>query len=191
MLHSSFLSLFSKVHNIQTSLLNDQINIGKIVATFGVKGELILLHALGKKIALKNIEAIFIEEQKDSRLPYFIKTSKAKTEEETFVTLEGIDSKEAAKKLLQKKVWLPQSDFRKLADKSSPIFLIGFQLINEGKKIGLIEEVIEQPHQVLLRINFNDKEALIPLHEETLDKIDHKKMEVYVTLPDGLLELYS
>lgn len=171
--------------------MNDQINIGKIVATFGVKGELILLHALGKKIALKNIEAIFIEEQKDSRLPYFIKTSKAKTEEETFVTLEGIDSKEAAKKLLQKKVWLPQSDFRKLADKSSPIFLIGFQLINEGKKIGLIEEVIEQPHQVLLRINFNDKEALIPLHEETLDKIDHKKMEVYVTLPDGLLELYS
>jgi len=28
------------------------------------------------------------------------------------------------------------------------------------------------------------------LHAETLDKIDHQKKEVYVTLPDGLLDIY-
>lgn len=41
--------------------------------------------------------------------------------------------------------------------------------------IGIIEEVIEQPHQILLTIQINGKEALIPLHEETLDNIDHTK----------------
>ncbi len=63
-------------------------------------------------------------------------------------------------------------------------------LINEIEELGVIEEVIEQPHQVLLRITLEGNEALIPLHDETLDKIDHKKQQVHVTLPDGLLDVY-
>jgi 16S rRNA processing protein RimM len=34
------------------------------------------------------------------------------------------------------------------------------------------------------------KEVLIPLNEKTLKKIDRKKKQVYVTLPEGLLEIY-
>jgi 16S rRNA processing protein RimM len=44
---------------------------------------------------------------------------------------------------------------------------------------------------VLLRITLEGKEVLIPLHEETLDSIDHDKKQVHVTLPDGLLEIYT
>ena len=167
------------------------INIGKFVATFGVKGELILKHALGKKTALKDVEAVFVEEQKGSYLPYFVQTSKAKEEDEMFVKLEGIDTKESAHRIANKPVWLQNEDFRKLADKASPISLLGFMMFNEGEKLGPVEEVIEQPHQVLLRITLNGKEALIPLHAETLDKVDRKKQEVHVTLPDGLLEIYA
>jgi len=50
--------------------------------------------------------------------------------------------------------------------------------------------VIEQPHQLICRINLNNKEALIPLHEETIKKIDKKKKEVLVELPEGLLDVY-
>ena len=71
-----------------------------------------------------------------------------------------------------------------------PLGLLGYTLIDEGKPIGKIDEVIEQPHQVLLQIKIQGKEALIPLHEETLVNIDHKKNEVHVTLPEGLLEIY-
>jgi 16S rRNA processing protein RimM len=171
--------------------MKDYINIGKIVATFGVKGELILKHALGKKTTLKGIEAIFIEQQKNSYLPYFVQSSKAKDAEEIYVLIDGIESKESAHRLVQKNVWLLDEDFRKLAGKSAPIALLGFALINEGKNLGPIEEVIEQPHQVLLRITLNGNEALIPLHEETLQQIDRKKKEVHVVLPDGLLEIYQ
>ena len=103
---------------------------------------------------------------------------------------DDIDSREKALKLIKKQVWLTEEEFTKHAAKSSPIALLGFMLINEGEKIGIIDEVIEQPHQVLLTIKINGKEALIPLHEETLDNIDRKKKEVHVTLPDGLLEIY-
>jgi 16S rRNA processing protein RimM len=43
----------------------------------------------------------------------------------------------------------------------------------------------------LLQINYNGNEALIPLHEETIDRIDRKAKEVHLFLPDGLLEIYQ
>ena len=170
--------------------MNEYINIGKLVATFGVKGELILKHALGKRTTLKGVEAIFIEQQKSSYLPYFVQSSKAKDTEEMYVQVEGVESKESAHRLIQKNVWLLDDDFRKIAGKTAPISLLGYVLITEGENLGPIEEVIEQPHQVLLRISLNGNEALIPLHEETLQKIDRKKKEVHVVLPDGLLDIY-
>ena len=171
--------------------MQDYINIGKLVATFGLKGELILQHSLAKKLGLKGVEAIFVEQVKGSYLPYFLLTSKAKTHDETFVQLEGISTKEQAHRLISKQVWLLDADFRRLAGNSSPISLLGYKLFNEEEYIGNIEEVIEQPHQVLLKITYNGNEALIPLHDETLDKIDRKKGEVFVKLPDGLLEIYG
>lgn len=171
--------------------MEEYINIGRIVAAFGLQGEVILKHALGKKTILKDIEAIFIEEHKGSYLPYFIESSKAKDTGETYVKLEGVSTRETANRLSNKNAWLLDADFRKLAGKTAPISLLGFQLItDEEENLGPIEEVIEQPHQVLLRISLGGKEALIPLHAETLDKIDHKKKEVHVILPDGLLDIY-
>ena len=170
--------------------MKEYIHIGRLVASFGLKGELILKHALGKKTILKGITAIFVEENKGSYLPYFIEFSKAKDHEETYVKLESIDTKESAARITTKNVWMLDEYFRKLAGKTAPISLLGYQLITEDENLGPIEEVIEQPHQVLLRISLKGKEALIPLHAETLDKVNHKKKEVYVTLPDGLLEIY-
>lgn len=170
--------------------MKDYIHIGRIVASFGLEGEVILKHALGKKTQLKGIEALFIEELKGSYLPYFIESSKARNEEETYVKLEGINTKESAARLTTRNAWLLDEDFRKLAGKSAPISLLGYDLINEGENLGPVEEVIEQPHQVLLRISLDGKEALIPLHAETLQSIDRTKKQVHVTLPDGLLDVY-
>jgi 16S rRNA processing protein RimM len=165
-------------------------SIGKLVATFGVKGEVVLQHHLGKKTSLKDLETVFIEAKKDEMLPYFIENTRIKNEEELFIKFEGIDTKEAAFKLMQKKLWLTQDDFNKYAAKSAPIALLGFHIINEGNDLGEILEVIEQPHQVLCRIEVNGKEALIPVHEDFLLKIDKKKKQVHVELPEGLLDIY-
>jgi 16S rRNA processing protein RimM len=168
----------------------DYRNIGKLVSTFGVKGEMVLQHHLGKKTSLKNLENVFVEDKKDEMLPYFIVQAKIKSEKEVYIKLEGISSKEAAQKLLQKELWLTEEDFLKYAGKSAPISFVGFHLINEGKDLGEIAEVIEQPHQVLCKIFIGEKEALIPIHAETLEKIDKKKKQLYLILPEGLLEIY-
>jgi len=174
----------------QSSNMKSYRSIGKIVSAFGLKGELILLHHLGKKTSLKGLEVLFIEQHKDEMLPYFITSTRIKSEDEIYLQLEGIDVKEKAKPVLQKQVWLTEEDFQKYVSKAAPISLLGYRIINENENLGEILEVIEQPHQLLCRISINEKEALIPLHEETIRKVDKKKKEVHVDLPDGLLDIY-
>ncbi|HSU51398.1 MAG TPA: ribosome maturation factor RimM [Segetibacter sp.] len=171
--------------------MKDYFHIGKIVASHGLNGEVVLQHALGKKTDLKGLQTIFIEERKSSFLPYFVESTTAKNKEEVYIKLEGFNTKESARRLNQKEVWLLKPDFDKYAAKSSPISLLGYIMINEGKEIGEIIEVIEQPMQVLCKIMYQGNEALIPIHEESLEKIDKKNKRVYVTLPDGLLDIYG
>ncbi len=172
-------------------IVKEYFNIGKIVSAFGVAGELIITHSLGKKTALKDVEAVFIEEKKDKPIPYFIESAKARNDKDVLVKLEGVQTREQASLLLQKEVWLLEKDFKKLVAKSAPIQLLGYTLINEGTPVGEIAEVIEQPHQLLCKVLLNGNEALIPLHEETLQKIDNSRKQVHVVLPHGLLELYQ
>jgi len=170
--------------------MSQYFKIGKLAASFGLKGELVLLHSLGKKTTLNGLETIFLEEGKDNMMPYFIATTALKNDAEVYVKLEGIDSKETARKLTPKEVWITEEDFKKFAAKAAPIAMLGFHLINEDEDLGEIIEVIEQPHQILCAILLDGKEALIPIHGESLDKIDQKNRKVYVTLPDGLLDIY-
>ena len=168
----------------------EYFKIGKLVAAFGVNGQLILQHELGKKTSLKDLQAIFIEEKKKSFLPWFIETTKIKSNNEIYLSLEGINNREAALKLTQKEVWLSETDFKKFASRSAPASLLGYTIIENETSLGLILEVIEQPHQLLCRLEIQNKEVLIPLNEEFLQKIDHRKKHVHVILPEGLLEIY-
>jgi len=176
--------------NYTAKTLSEYIHIGKLAATHGLKGELVLKHVLGKKTDFKSAEAIFIEKIKDEYLPYFYENGMIKNDEETIIKLEGIDAKETAAKLVQKKVWLRKNDFEMLVSKNAPVNLIGFIVLNNGEKLAAVESVIEQPLQILLQLTINNKEVLVPLNDATLKKIDRKKKEVHVSLPDGLLEIY-
>ncbi len=171
--------------------MNNYFKIGKLAATFGLEGQLVLEHSLGKKTSLKGLENIFIEEKKDSFIPYFIESGKIKSDKEIYLKLEGISSKETAKRFVKKEVWLYEKEFKKFAANAAPISLLGFMIMNEDKALGEVCEVIEQPHQVLCKIMFNNKEALIPVHEDSLQKIDRKNNKIFVKLPDGLLDIYK
>lgn len=173
------------------SSMNNYFKIGKLAATFGVLGQVVLEHSLGKKTLLKGLETIFIEEKKGSFLPYFIASAKIKNDHEIYLSLEGIESKEAAHSLIKKEVWLSENDFKKFAAANAPISLLGYMIINNKEEIGEVTEVIEQPHQLLCAIVIEGKEALIPIHDDSLEKIDKKNRKIYVKLPDGLLEIYK
>jgi len=164
--------------------------IGKLAASHGLEGDLVLQHSLGKKTSLKGLEVIYLEEQAENFMPYFIEKTSIKSDTETFVRLEGITTKEAARKLTPKEVWLEETDFNKFSAKAAPIALLGFTIMDGDEALGEIIEVIEQPHQVLCTILYKGKEAMIPVHEASLLKIDKKKRIVHVDLPEGLMDIF-
>lgn len=170
--------------------MTEYFKIGKLVSAFGLKGELILQHSLGKKSSLKGLTAFFVEERKTAFIPWFIESTRIKSEDEIYIKLQDVNTRESAIKLAQKEVWVTEADFKKFSAKSSPINLLGYEVVESNEVLGKILEVIEQPHQILCRIEYNGKEAFIPLHEDTIVKIDKKKNQVIVELPEGLLEIY-
>ena len=169
---------------------NSYRNIGKIVSVFGLKGELIVQHHLGNKIAVTKIKVIFLEQKKEELLPYFVEAARKKGNDDLYLKLEGIDSKEAASKFIRREIWMKEEEVEKHTRKNNPIGWVGYRVVDQGKDLGPILEVIEQPHQVLCRLEIDGKEVLIPINEQTLEKIDHKTRTLLLNLPDGLLEVY-
>ena len=169
----------------------EYFKIGKLVATYGFKGDIILRHNLGRKTTFKNLKSLFIEENRDVFIPIFIQSARAKSNDENYLKIEGIDTKEIAHKYLQKDIWLLEEDFKKFAAVQAPISMVGYSIVSDNKSLGEITEVIEQPHQLLCKIILNNKEVLIPVHQDFLKKIDKKNRQIIVELPDGLLEIYT
>lgn len=164
--------------------------IGKLAASHGLQGELILQHNLGKSTALKGLETLYIENGKDNFFPYFITKATSRSPDEVMLKLDGINTKEEARKLTPKTVWVTKEDFHRFAKKSTPASLLGYCMIDNGTNLGEIVEVIEQPTQLICVIVHEGKEVLIPVHPNNLQQVDNRNKKVHVTIPDGLLDIY-
>ena len=166
------------------------IRIGKIVATHGINGSLILSHVVGKSTWLKKKHVLLVEMQKGSYIPYFITEFKPNNEKEYIIELEDIDKIEAAKKLVTKQVYVDESILSDFAGQS-PLLWIGFILIDKNiGEIGPIEDVVHSGNQWLAKLTCQNSEVLVPLIDQFIAKVDIKAKTVRVILPEGLLEVY-
>ena len=166
------------------------IRIGKIVATHGIGGSLILTHVVGNSKWLKNGNVLHVEMQKGSYIPYFISHVKTNSNEEYVINVEDIDKIEAAKKLVTKHVYVDESLLASYA-KQSPLLWIGFNLIDKNYgEIGNIEDVMRTGNQWLAKLTYKNTEVLIPLIDQTINDVNIKTKTIQSALPDGLLEVY-
>ena len=149
-----------------------------------------MLHHLGRKINVSKIKVIFLEGKKDELLPYFIESIRKKGDDELHVRLEGVNDREAVTRLIRKEVWMKEEEIQTHAQKNNPISWVGYKIIEQSRDLGPILEVIEHAHQVLCRLEIESREVLIPINEQTLSRVDHKSRSVFLTLPDGLLDIY-
>ena len=69
--------------------------------------------------------------------------------------------------------------------------IIGFQIIDSKlDKIGIIDSINSQTTQTLAFVdNSKGNIVMVPLVEAFIDEIDKKDNVIYVTLPEGLLDL--
>ncbi len=167
------------------------IRIGKIVATHGLAGSLIMTHVAGSSNWLKKGHVLMVEMQKGSFIPYFVAQCKAAKDDEYHINVEDVTTQQEAKKLVTKQVYVDEVLLAGLA-RESPLLWIGFTVSDKHYgDVGKIEDVMQAGAQWIAKLNYKDNEALIPLVNDIVQGVDIKARILKTTLPEGLLELYE
>lgn len=166
------------------------IRIGKIVATHGLSGDVIITHLGGNKPWLKPGDALFVALRKDSHIPFFVSSVKSAVPDELIIHFEDTDTIEAAKKLVSRELFVVEENLVKIGA-DSPLLWIGFEMVDKAEgKIGVIKDVYQTRNQWLAEVDYKGTEVLVPLVSPVLDKVDVRAKTVYTELPDGLLDVY-
>jgi 16S rRNA processing protein RimM len=124
-------------------------------------------------------------------VPFFIEEYRFRSDSTALVKLEGIDTAEKGRMFTNVEVYFPV----KYAEESSVDelvwdYFVGFQVIDKRHgDIGTVVEVDESTINTLFVLDKDGEELLIPAQEEFILNMDHKKKQMTVDLPEGLLSL--
>jgi len=168
----------------------DHFRIGTILKTKGLKGEL-NIYVDFEGIEKIKFNSLFIEIA-GKLVPYFVSSIKYLQKNAGYLVLEDVDTVEKAGLLVRKDIYLPNKlKPKKKKSEFTLMDLKGFIAIdgNEGE-LGEITEVLEYPQQILASVVFKNKEVLFPLNEAIIKGINADDNELYVELPEGLLDIY-
>ncbi len=165
------------------------VRIGKIVASHGLNGDLILTHVVNKSGWLKKDDILFLEINKGSYIPHFVISARTTSSDEYIVRLEDVEKVESAKRLVGKHAYVKEDILTGVAD-DSPLLWIGFNLVDKEKGgLGPIEDVLQTGHQWLAKITHEGKEVLIPLIDQMIIDVNLRNKYIRMDLPEGLLDL--
>ena len=159
------------------------INIGKIVNTHGIKGELRLLSDFKyKDKVFKKDFIIYIG--KDKVEEKIISYRKHKNFD--MICLEGYTNINEVLKYKGKTAYINVEDIKLDKDKYLDEEIIGLTVIYENTNKGTIKNIERYDKTVLLVIESEDKEYLIPYNDNIIEKIDIKDHTIYIKDIKGL-----
>lgn len=171
--------------------------LGTLKKTHGVKGGLMVAIENTIPLNIKETELMFIEID-GALVPFFIDKNGISLDstgqmKSAIVGFDEIHSIEEASAYTDCKVYLPAShlEFREPDSNNEHLSLVGFAVIDESKgNIGILDEIVDIPQNPILRVIRNEKEILIPLTDEIIRSFDEQKREIYIKIPQGLLDIY-
>lgn len=168
----------------------EQIYVGYISRTRGLKGELQIYFEIDHSEEI-DWPHLFLEID-SRRVPFFIEKINIQKNNTAFVFLEDVDDIHKAEEYLRKKVYIDKSQ---IPERDSDDFhwddFLGFAVVDEHYAVlGEITKIEELPQQQMVTVNMDGKELLFPFSEDWLQEIDIEMKKLYVSLPEGLVELY-
>ncbi len=168
----------------------DCFYFGKIYRPHGYKGELKIYIDADDPEAYGKLDMIFVDIKKNF-VPFFIERIHFENNKAN-LKLQDIDTIEQAERMAGCELYLPLELLGKLrGNKFYYHEVIGFKVIDEIKgDIGTIDRVLDLPNNPLLLVIFNNKEILIPITDEIIQKVDRKKKEIQIRAPEGLIDIY-
>ncbi|MCH8904806.1 MAG: 16S rRNA processing protein RimM [Bacteroidetes bacterium] len=181
--------------------LDDLFRIGRVSNVDGNTGVIKVkvdptftahLSHLTKSHTGKNSERQFLFiEHTGKPVPYLIESIQTDKSDKFQFVLEDIHSGVAANLLLKRNAYMEisrDSEISKTLNKY--LILNGFRIVDQALgDLGEVVEILEMPMQSLARVIYREKEILIPLNENTVTEIDKEEKVLYMTVPEGLLDI--
>lgn len=166
----------------------DFIEVGKVVKTHGINGELII-ELDNPEILENNNEPVALEIE-GLRVPFFLEHAKAVSAQRARVQFDCTHTEQRAKTLVGCKLFVNPETFDGIDDEfASPNALVGFDVVdknygNIGKLVS-VENLNINPFMVV----GDNADILIPFHPDIVGKIDFKKRVIKITAPNGLIDI--
>jgi len=176
---------------METIPKSDCVKVGFAQKPHGIHGELVIRFDEEYYETLEECPTLFLEID-NLLVPFFISEEglRFKSGEAVIANLEWIDSDKKAKALCGLSVFVDQDDVIEFEDEMSPNALVGYQLFDETLGlIGEITEVNDFSGNVLLSVVYQGKEAMVPLNEDLIVRLDEDLREIELQIPEGLFNL--
>ena len=168
--------------------LDDCYQLGRVIKTHGLSGEVTIFLDVDSPPSYKNIDSLLLLKN-DKLIPFFVESIQINSNN-ALVKFDDIENVEDASELVKLEVYLPLSQLPKLPHGKYYFHeLIGCQVIEKGNIIGKVNEIIDLKGNELLSVDYKGKEVLIPIKNQILDEIMLEEKKIHVTLPSGLLDL--
>jgi len=167
------------------------VKVGFIQKPHGIHGELVIRFQDEFYETLEENPTLFLEID-GLLVPFFIAENglRFKSGESVITQLEWVDSEKNAKDLCRLSVFVDRDVVIEFEDEMSPHALIGYQLFDETLGlIGEITEVNDFSGNVLLSVEYRGKEAMVPLNEDLIVRLDEDLREIELRIPEGLFDL--
>ncbi|WP_114784289.1 ribosome maturation factor RimM [Botryobacter ruber] len=172
--------------------IDDCFQLGYIVKTHGTKGQVVAFFDVDYPEDYDDLESVFLE-QGGRLIPFFIDRLEPQQKGRCIIQFEDIKTIEQAEKLRNTALYLPLDELPEL-DEDQFYFheVIGYQVVDENHgKLGTVKEFYDMPQQQLMAMDYLDQEMLVPVIDDINMRADHEAKILYVTLPEGLLEVYT
>ena len=170
---------------------SDCFYLGKVVSKYSFKGEVLVKLDADEPEIYENMESVFVS-IRNNLVPFFIDKCRLHKSALLRIDFEEVKDEAAADRIMGAELYLPLTALPKL--KGNKFYfheIIGFT-VNDyvHGDIGLITGVNDTTSQALFEIEKNGKQLLIPITDEILTKVDRAAKTIFVTTPDGLVDLY-
>lgn len=157
-------------------------------------------HGVSGELRLEFDEGVFEEMPSDYivcamegiLVPFFIESYRLGGGNTGYVKFQRVDDLSYANRFIGVDAYLPKElvDEEQVANPYDAI--LGFLLSDERLgELGRVREVDETTSNVLFVIDYEDREVLIPVHEDLIVSVDQEREIIFVDLPEGLLDLES
>ncbi len=159
------------------------ITVGEVLGAHGQKGALRVRVLTEFPERFKKGAELFIE-----GIPYKIESSKPGTNT-AIISLQGIDTPQAAKAMSHKSLDIPESARKVLpAGRYYQHDIIGLDVWTTGGiRLGKVSKIINTGGNDIYVVNENNKEVLIPVVKDIVKNIDLPSKKITIEEVEGLL----